>query len=162
MNEQCGAKTRSGAPCKRGGMANGRCKLHGGMAEGRPVVTGRYSVKHRAALAVKMEAFRADPRPGDLADELSLMRALLADYLERFPTGQALRYDDVGRLFDMLAEVSKLVERIIRIRNSSALTAAEVQYLQARLADLMVKYVPDYAMRERFLLELSESFEGEK
>lgn len=28
----CGAKTRSGTPCKNWPMANGRCRLHGGMS----------------------------------------------------------------------------------------------------------------------------------
>jgi hypothetical protein len=104
-----------------------------------------------------MEAFRADPTPGNLADELALMRALLADYLERFPDGQPLRADDIGRLFSMLEEISKLVERIFRIKNSSALTAVEVAYLQARLADLITRYLPDVSRRESFLLELSQA-----
>jgi hypothetical protein len=39
MNE-CGAKTRSGTPCKKAGMANGRCRLHGGLT---PIKHGRYS-----------------------------------------------------------------------------------------------------------------------
>jgi hypothetical protein len=29
---QCGAKTRSGSKCQKFGMANGRCRLHGGMS----------------------------------------------------------------------------------------------------------------------------------
>lgn len=28
----CGARTRSGTPCKNRPMANGRCRLHGGMS----------------------------------------------------------------------------------------------------------------------------------
>ncbi|WP_172619363.1 HGGxSTG domain-containing protein [Paenibacillus alvei] len=31
---QCGAKTRSGQPCKRKALANGRCRLHGGKSTG--------------------------------------------------------------------------------------------------------------------------------
>ncbi|MGR6545234.1 HGGxSTG domain-containing protein [Paenibacillus tundrae] len=31
---QCGAKTRSGEPCKRKALANGRCRLHGGKSTG--------------------------------------------------------------------------------------------------------------------------------
>ena len=30
----CGAKTRKGTPCQCKAMANGRCKLHGGMCTG--------------------------------------------------------------------------------------------------------------------------------
>lgn len=32
----CGAKTRSGKPCKNGAMANGRCRMHGGKSTGAP------------------------------------------------------------------------------------------------------------------------------
>ncbi len=30
----CGAKTRSGEPCKKAGLQNGRCRLHGGKSTG--------------------------------------------------------------------------------------------------------------------------------
>lgn len=33
---KCGAKTRSGHPCKNSAMANGRCRMHGGKATGAP------------------------------------------------------------------------------------------------------------------------------
>ena len=32
----CGAKTRSGQPCKSKAMANGRCRMHGGKSTGAP------------------------------------------------------------------------------------------------------------------------------
>ncbi len=31
---RCGAKTRSGTPCKSPAMANGRCRMHGGTSTG--------------------------------------------------------------------------------------------------------------------------------
>ncbi len=31
---RCGAKTRSGTPCKGPAMANGRCRMHGGKSTG--------------------------------------------------------------------------------------------------------------------------------
>lgn len=34
--KRCGAKTRSGNPCKNGAMANGRCRMHGGKSTGAP------------------------------------------------------------------------------------------------------------------------------
>lgn len=61
--------------------------MHGGTNPGRPILHGRYSVAHRQALADKMAAFLADPRPGDLTAELALLWALLQDYLDRYPTG---------------------------------------------------------------------------
>lgn len=33
---RCGAKTRSGIPCKSPAMANGRCRMHGGKSTGPP------------------------------------------------------------------------------------------------------------------------------
>ena len=33
---RCGAKARSGTPCKSPAMANGRCRLHGGKSTGPP------------------------------------------------------------------------------------------------------------------------------
>ena len=32
----CGAKTRSGTPCKAKAMPNGRCRMHGGTNKGAP------------------------------------------------------------------------------------------------------------------------------
>ncbi len=43
----CGAKTRSGTPCKRKDLLKGgRCRLHGGMSTGPKTLEG----KHRSAL----------------------------------------------------------------------------------------------------------------
>ena len=33
---RCGAKTRSGKPCRTASMANGRCRMHGGPSPGPP------------------------------------------------------------------------------------------------------------------------------
>ena len=35
-SNKCGAKTRSGTPCKNNAMANGRCRMHGGKSTGAP------------------------------------------------------------------------------------------------------------------------------
>lgn len=43
---KCGAKTRSGKPCKRyGNKTNGRCKLHGGRSTGAITKEGKLAVK---------------------------------------------------------------------------------------------------------------------
>lgn len=154
----CGARTRDGDPCKNVPVHGAqRCRMHGGASPGRPVIHGRYSLAHRAALADKMRAFLEDPRPGDLSHELALMRALLADFLDRFPTGQPLPAKEIERIMAMIAEVSRLVERISRIQNATALTAAEVRLLEAVLADLLTRYLDDPTKRLRFLDELQEA-----
>ncbi len=41
---RCGAHSRrSGLPCKCPAMANGRCRMHGGLSSGRPTTHGRYT-----------------------------------------------------------------------------------------------------------------------
>lgn len=158
----CGAKTRAGGDCRRPAgwgtshVGQGRCKLHGGKA-GAPIKTGRYSLTHRKSLEAKALAFAADPNPADLTGELSLMRALLQDYLDRFTDNTRLPYEDIARLFEMIEAISRLVERIAKMLNATALTQAEVQYLQARIADLLSAYVPDPSDRARFIAELAES-----
>ena len=139
-------------------MLNGRCRMHGGMSPGRPIIHGRYSLKHRQSLAHKAQAFLDDPEPGNLLSELALMRALMQDYLERFPDGVALPAADVFRLLDMLETVSRLVERISRILNQTALTQAEIQFLQGRLADIIVTYIDDSDKRLECLDEIEASF----
>jgi hypothetical protein len=136
-------------------MPNGRCRMHGGTNPGRPIETGRYSLKHRAALADKLQTFLADPRPGDLTDELALMRALLQEYIERYPDGSDLTITEIGHLMGMVEAIGRLVERIARIVNQNALTVAEVQLLQARLADVLIRYIDDPAIRLAILDELA-------
>jgi hypothetical protein len=46
---ECGAKTRSGTPCKRyGNKQNGRCKLHGGHSTGAKTKEGKLALKANA------------------------------------------------------------------------------------------------------------------
>lgn len=36
LSPRCGARTRSGTPCRSPAMANGRCRMHGGKSPGAP------------------------------------------------------------------------------------------------------------------------------
>src|SRR4051794_6567498 len=36
LSRRCGAKTRSGSPCRSPAMPNGRCRMHGGASQGAP------------------------------------------------------------------------------------------------------------------------------
>ena len=165
---QCTAKSkRTGEQCKANAVQGYNvCRMHGagsphqgrpGGGDGRPPVTGRYSIK-RAELAKRAAEFQADPTPGDLTGELVLMRALLQEYLDRFEENDRLPYDDIARIFSMVEAISRLVERIAKILAATALTQAEVQYLQARIVDLLSTYVPDPSKRAEFAAELASSF----
>lgn len=162
--EQCTATARrTGKRCQNPAVTGySVCRMHGagspskGTVSGRPVTTGRYSLAHRRKLADKQGKFLNDAKPWDLSDELALMRALLQEYLERYDDNAKLPAQEIDRIFAMIETVSRLVERITKIINTTALTQIEVQYLQARLADLLNKYVADPDDRKRFLAELSE------
>jgi hypothetical protein len=66
--KRCGAKTRSGKPCRSPAMANGRCRMHGGPSPGAPKGNrnafkhGRYTaeaIARRHELAALLKAPRA-------------------------------------------------------------------------------------------------------
>src|SRR5512147_3173476 len=42
---RCGAKSRRGTPCECPAMANGRCRLHGGLSTGPKTVEGRERIR---------------------------------------------------------------------------------------------------------------------
>jgi hypothetical protein len=155
MRERCGARTRAGTPCPMPPVAGAtRCRMHGAKA-GRPPVHGRYSLAHRAGLAEKAARFLEDPAPGDLTGELALVRALLQDYLDRLGGDhQDLGAEQIQAVFGMVEQIGRTVERISRMLNATALTQADVQYLQASLADLVVRYIDDPDKRRQFLDEL--------
>jgi hypothetical protein len=97
-----------------------------------------------------------------LTAELALMRALLQDYLDRYADGVSLPAKEIGRIYELIEAIGRLVERIARIFNQPALTQAEVQLLQARLSDLLVKYVDDPTKRLDLLDELAATLDGDR
>jgi len=116
--------------------------MHGGTNPGPPIIHGRYSVKHRQSLANKVDQFKGAP-VDDLTQELAMLRALTDEYLGRFEDGVKFAAGDILVLRDLLESVGRMVERISKIRNSTALTAAEVTILRTQIADWIIKYVPD-------------------
>jgi hypothetical protein len=74
QSPRCGAKTRSGRPCRSGAMPNGRCRMHGGRSPGAPkgkangnYKTGRFTneaIQGRRELNGMIRSLRA------LADEV--------------------------------------------------------------------------------------------
>ena len=56
---RCGARTRSGAPCRCPAMPNGKCRIHGGLSPGAPrgVANGRYKDGYWTREAVEERQF---------------------------------------------------------------------------------------------------------
>jgi hypothetical protein len=60
----------------------------------------------------------------------------------------------------LLRDIRATVDTMNRIYERTSLTAAEVQYLKARIADLAVKFVPDDVKRAAFFAELEAAVGG--
>lgn len=155
----CGAKTRAGAPCAKIGLANGRCRQHGGLSTGPRLKHGQRASKNgpaRRRLSERADKFERMTDPLNLSRELAFLRAIFEEWLEE---NDAKTLDTAARAeaLTVVSETGKLIERAERIRNATALTQAEVKYLTVRIAGLMVKYVPDKALRDAFRAELKEA-----
>lgn len=157
----CGAKTRSGEPCKRRPCPNGRCHLHGGVAlsgVNHPNFKhGLYTKEAPLQIQGKIATF-LEADPFDLTSELALLRALLSEFLSRF---QYTRLDEAGiyTLSHLVNDISRLVERIAKIKNDSALTAAEVSFLAVRTTEIVHRYIDDPQKRQAFIEDLFAGFE---
>jgi hypothetical protein len=46
LSLRCGAKTRSGKPCRSPAMPNGRCRMHGGASPGAPKGKANGNYRH--------------------------------------------------------------------------------------------------------------------
>lgn len=159
----CEALTRTGAKCQQPAgwgtdhFGEGRCKLHAGSslrgADHPNFKTGIYSKYVRADIRDKIETY-LEADPFDLTNELALTRALLADYLSRFQDGVPMGLDSIDAMTVLTDRIRKTVETIVKIRNESALTAAEVTFLATRIVGLLDKYIDDPDKREACKQEL--------
>ncbi|WP_263842055.1 hypothetical protein [Salinibacter sp.] len=109
-------------------------------------------MKARDGLEEKIRQYREDENPAGQWDELALLRALLQEWLDDLGT---LDEDAVSVILDLQREIRRTLDTINKIQTRSALTAAEVEYLQARIADLFKSYVPEES-RDDALNELKQ------
>lgn len=145
-------------------VGEGRCKLHGGKtprgADSPHFVHGARSiylknVKHD--IAQKVDAF-LDADPFDLSEELALMRGLLEDFVSR--VDWPVKDEQRGQIAMLVDRIRKTVESINRIKNDSALTAAEITYLATRVADVVARYIDDPSEQKAFIQDLFGGLAG--
>ena len=136
--------------------------MHGGTNPGRPIIHGRYSVKHRESLHNKMQEFLEDPAPANLMGELAVQRAFLQDFLEKLYGDDKIDVKTTNHVFDMTEAISRLVERIARMLNQTAVTQMEITFLQATITNLIVKYIDDPDKRIDFVAELRSAFGADR
>jgi hypothetical protein len=100
---------------------------------------GRYAAERSDSLQEKIEEYRADDSPSQMLEELALLRAVLQEWLSDM---DAVTEDNVSVLLDLQDSIRRTLDTINKMQARTALTAAEVDYLQARVADLLNEYVP--------------------
>jgi hypothetical protein len=162
--QQCTATAKStGERCQNPAVEGWDvCRFHGAGSPknettgGAPVKHGRYSAKRRESLQEKLQEYREEDDPAELWEELALLRAVLQEWLGEV---EEIDPETVGVILDLQGSIRRTLDTINKIKTRSALTAAEVEYLQAKVADLFKTYVPrenrDDALNE--LKQLTEA-----
>lgn len=170
---QCGAKTRSGGPCKSRAMPNGRCRMHGGKA-GRPITHGRYSKISRPRIAELLAEQEQDPDPLNILPEIRLLRALIQDYIERYDkmTSALLAWHasfgqetetakkprqvpDILAVGKFISDIGRLAQTMHRRQQEGSISLATldrvVEQLGVEVAMALQETLPDEALRTQVL-----------
>ena len=96
----CGGKTRAGGLCRRAGLKNGRCKLHGGMSpkglKSAQFKHGRYS-KALESLANDIDERVNDPKLLDPRRTIAVQEGVLAKMAELAEVGDGREFRDDAR-----------------------------------------------------------------
>ena len=172
----CGATTRSGEACQnqRGfrtdHFGTGRCFLHGGRS---PIKHGRYSTVLRTSIAEIKAELEAEPEADqlDTLPEATMVRALAADYIERYSdivdalvawneneAREALeqerrprpqRIPELHEAAALLDTASKVVDRIHKQRNENAVSRPELLRVMAEMARVVDAHVADDSARQK-------------
>lgn len=131
--------------------------MHGGMTpkgvDSPQYKTGRYSKYINPKFQEKIDEL-GNYDLLDLADELQAQRMLIAEYMGRFQNGYPLQEQNIGAIISWLNSIGVMVERMMKIRNETALTGAEIAHLKMRTAELVTKYIDDPEKRRQFVIEL--------
>jgi hypothetical protein len=108
---------------------------------------GRYSKLNQVRLRDLIAAHENDPNPLDLLPELGLMRALLDDALSRYDPDRnrkgGSRVPDTMDVARIVSDVTKIVERIERIRSTNVLTWPELRALLDGMVGVLRRHVTD-------------------
>lgn len=115
----CGAKRRNGQPCKKPGMANGRCATHGGkVARGTAHYNykdGRWSSYAPTGLATKFEESMNDDRLMEIRKDVALVDARIKELLENLTSGES------GTVWKRLQDAAKMVQAAVKAGDNATL-----------------------------------------
>lgn len=150
MKPSCGAKTRSGHPCRKEAgwgtdhFGEGRCRLHGGKV-GRQFKHGQYATVTKKTIRDLANELEADPEPLNVLPELALARALLLDWLNRYGELDAYsdRPPDPLEARPLIEGISKIVYRIERTKNAKAISPSDLYRIMAEMGRAVDTVVAD-------------------
>lgn len=145
-------------------LGTGRCSHHGGVKTTRDYKTGAHAVVARTTLQQKISKYAEGDAQKlyDLTEEIATLKILLQQNIEHFPDSQDANYLKMlslttRRITELTSAISSLIDKASKIDSRNALTAAHVNYLRARVADILVKYIPDPDTRKLAIEDLASS-----
>ena len=110
---------------------------------------GRSSYVLREEISAKFNSFMEDMKLLDLKEELALFKAYLGQGIEKWQQNEeGFTLAEADWVFNRIDRLSRLIETIVRIRNDTALTVAEVHYLQLGVATVLKEFVPQEKLQK--------------
>lgn len=151
---KCGAKTRSGDPCKNLCVTgSNRCRMHGGKTpRGMANVNtlhGRYSKAIPTRLAERYEAMLADPQIWQLHDEMALVNARISELIGKLSPDDDVddeadrgTWKEIGEHIETSRRLSDSERRHLEQMNQYC-TVNEVMTMIAAITDVIRRHVQD-------------------
>lgn len=146
-------------------LGTGACKFHGGAnGAASSIKTGAHARIAKMRLSGTIDDYLHLDRDKllNLDYELAASKAIFDEFMGEFPdmTDDAY-FPALHRFMDIVNLLSNLIEKISRVETRNTLTAAQVLYLRATVADLFMKYIPEPMMREKAAKELAARIGGD-
>ncbi len=151
VKKRCGAKTRSGTPCRTFPMANGRCRLHGGkslkgIASPR-FKTGKYSKYLPEKVRTHYQETIVDKDLISLRDEIALNDAHLIELLGSMKSGEVSQDDP--KLWRKISRSMDLKRRLVNAEfkrlaaMKQFITNEEAYTLIVRISNIIKNHILD-------------------
>lgn len=139
------------------------CRMHGAGGKSKPnlgaIRHGRYSRFKSIAIASLIAEYEADPDPLNLMAELAASRALFQDFTDRYvestdalilwsrsgETAKPTQVLDIADAYKMVSEITKIVERIEKIKASNAISRPELMRVLTEMSRVVSSLVDDPA-----------------
>ncbi len=169
---------------KRGGMycqrqaghgtdhvGEGACVTHGGTNHLIVKGSGEGGLKHgrrakatRRHLSQRVDDYMQQDHSKllDLRKELITIRLLFQDIIDMFPDDPESKDYALytNRVMGMVNAISNLVDRMSRIETRNTITASQVLYIKATVADILMRHITDPRQRDQAVAELMDRLPG--